>query len=170
MLSDNAKKGLNRAPHRSLLRATGHTDREIDKPWIGVVNSFNEIIPGHRHLNQLATAVKEGIIAAGGTPFVFPTIGVCDGIAMNHAGMRYSLPSRELIADSIEIMAKGHQLDALVMIPNCDKIVPGMLIAAAHIDIPTIVVSGGPMLAGRFKNKRVDLKSVFEGVGAALGQ
>ncbi len=167
MRSDNAKQGLNRAPHRSLLRATGHTDREIDQPWVGVVNSFNEVIPGHRHLNQIAAAVKEGIIAEGGTPFEFPTIGVCDGIAMNHEGMRYSLPSRELIADSIEIMTRGHQFDALVMIPNCDKIVPGMLIAAARIDIPTVVVSGGAMLAGHFQGERVDLKSVFEGVGAA---
>ena len=166
MKSNQAKEGINRAPHRSLLRATGYTDREINKPWVGVVNSFNEIIPGHRHLNQIATAAKEGIIAAGGTPFEFPTIGVCDGIAMNHEGMKYSLPSRELIADSIEIMARGHQFDALVMIPNCDKIVPGMLMAAARINIPTVVVSGGPMLAGRWQGKRVDLKSVFEGVGA----
>ena len=166
MNSDKAKKGFNRAPHRSLLRATGHTDREIDKPWIGVVNSFNEIIPGHRHLRQIADAAKEGIIDGGGTPFEFPTIGVCDGIAMNHEGMRYSLPSRDLIADSIEVMAKAHQFDALVMIPNCDKIVPGMLIGASRVNIPTIVVSGGPMLAGRWKGEKVDLKNVFEGVGS----
>lgn len=166
MKSDNAKKGYNRAPHRSLLRATGHTDREINKPWVGVVNSFNEIVPGHRHLKDISKAVKEGIIEGGGTPFEFPTVAVCDGIAMNHEGMRYSLPSRELIADSIEVMAKGHQFDALVLIPNCDKTVPGMLIAAARINIPTIIVGGGPMLAGRWQDKRVDLKTVFEGVGA----
>lgn len=164
--SNNAKKGYNRAPHRSLLRATGYSDKEIEKPWVGVVNSFNEIIPGHRHLRQIADAAKQGVYAGGGTPFEFPTIGVCDGIAMNHIGMKYSLPSRELIADSIEIMAKGHQFDALVMIPNCDKIVPGMLIAAARLNIPTIVVSGGPMLAGRWQGERVDLKTVFEGVGS----
>lgn len=167
MRSDKAKSGMERAPHRSLLRATGHSDREIDKPWVGVVNSFNEIIPGHRHLNQIAEAVKQGVYAAGGTPFEFPTVGVCDGIAMGHQGMKYSLPSRELIAESIEIMAKAHQFDALVFIPNCDKIVPGMLMAAGNLNIPSIVVSGGPMLAGKFKGDRVDLKTVFEGVGAA---
>jgi len=166
MDSDKAKKGYKRAPHRSLLRATGHTDREINKPWVGVVNAFNEVIPGHRHLREIARAVKEGVIEGGGTPFEFPTIGVCDGIAMNHEGMKYSLPSRELIADSVEVMAKAHQFDALVMIPNCDKIVPGMLIAAAKLNIPTIFISGGPMLAGRHQGKRVDLKAVFEGVGA----
>ncbi|MFW5980532.1 MAG: dihydroxy-acid dehydratase [Halanaerobiaceae bacterium] len=166
MKSDNAKKGYNRAPHRSLLRSTGHTDREINKPWVGVVNSFNEIVPGHRHLKDITQAVKEGVIAGGGTPFEVPAIAVCDGIAMNHEGMRYSLPSRELIADSIEVMAKAHQFDALVLIPNCDKTVPGMLIAAARINIPTIIVGGGPMLAGHWQGERVDLKTVFEGVGA----
>lgn len=167
MSSKNAKCGMERAPHRSLLRASGYSDREINKPWVGVVNSFNEIIPGHRHLRQITDAVKQGVIEGGGTPFEFPTIGVCDGIAMGHIGMKYSLPSRELIADSIEIMAKAHQFDALVMVTNCDKIVPGMLIAAGKINIPTIIISGGPMLAGRWKGERVDLKNVFEGVGAA---
>ncbi len=166
MPSKNAKVGFERAPHRSLLRANGLSDREINKPWVGVVNSFNEIIPGHSHLRKIADAVKQGVIDGGGTPFEFPTIGVCDGIAMNHEGMKYSLPSRELIADSIEIMAKGHQFDALVMVTNCDKIIPGMLIAAGRINIPTVVVSGGPMMAGRWKGERVDLKTVFEGVGA----
>lgn len=166
MLSEKVKSGYKRAPHRSLLRANGLSDREINKPWVGVVNSFNEIIPGHNHLRRIADAVKQGVIEGGGTPFEFPTIGVCDGIAMNHEGMRYSLPSRELIADSIEIMARGHQFDALVMVTNCDKIVPGMLIAAGRINIPTVVVSGGPMLAGHWKGERVDLKTVFEGVGA----
>lgn len=167
MSSKIAKCGMERAPHRSLLRASGYSDREINKPWVGVVNSFNEIIPGHRHLRQITDAVKQGVIEGGGTPFEFPTIGVCDGIAMGHIGMKYSLPSRELIADSIEIMAKAHQFDALVMVTNCDKIVPGMLIAAGKINIPTIIISGGPMLAGRWKGERVDLKNVFEGVGAA---
>lgn len=166
MLSENAKSGMERAPHRSLLRANGLSDREINKPWVGVVNSFNEIIPGHNHLRKITDAVKQGVIEGGGTPFEFPTIGVCDGIAMNHQGMKYSLPSRELIADSIEIMAKGHQFDALVMVPNCDKIVPGMLMAAGRLNIPTVIVSGGPMMAGHWKGKRVDLKTVFEGVGA----
>jgi dihydroxy-acid dehydratase len=166
MLSDKAKAGMERAPHRSLLRANGYTDTEINKPWVGVVNAFNDIIPGHRHLRQITSAVKEGVIAEGGTPFEFPVIGVCDGIAMGHIGMKYSLPSRELIADSIEIMAKAHQFDALVMVTNCDKIIPGMLMAAGSINIPTIVISGGPMLAGHWRGEKVDLKTVFEGVGA----
>lgn len=166
MASENAKSGLNRAPHRSLLHASGFSDEDIAKPWVGVVNSFNEIIPGHRHLRDITDAVKQGVSAGGGTPFEFPTIGVCDGIAMGHMGMKYSLPSRELIADTIEIMTRAHQFDALVMVTNCDKIVPGMLMAAAKINIPTIVISGGPMLAGRWKGKRVDLKTIFEEVGA----
>jgi len=166
MLSDKAKSGMERAPHRSLLRANGYTDTEINKPWVGVVNAFNDIIPGHRHLRQITSAVKEGVIAEGGTPFEFPVIGVCDGIAMGHIGMKYSLPSRELIADSIEIMAKAHQFDALVMVTNCDKIIPGMLMAAGSINIPTIVISGGPMMAGHWHGEKVDLKTVFEGVGA----
>jgi len=163
--SSQVTQGIERAPHRSLLRALGCTDKEISQPFIGVINSYNEIIPGHTHLKQIADAVKAGIRTAGGTPFEINTIGVCDGVAMNHAGMRYSLPSRELIADSVEIAAQGHAFDALVLIPNCDKIVPGMLMAAARVDIPTIVISGGPMLAGRWRGKPVDLETVFSGVG-----
>ncbi len=167
MRSEKAKKGIERAPHRSLLRASGYSDRDINKPWIGVVNSFNEIIPGHRHLNQITEAVKQGVIAGGGTPFEFPVIGVCDGIAMGHSGMKFSLPSRELIADSIEIVASAHQFDALIMVTNCDKIVPGMLMAAGYLNIPTVIISGGPMLPGHWQGERVDLKTVFEGVGSA---
>ncbi|GAB6272836.1 MAG: dihydroxy-acid dehydratase [Smithella sp.] len=166
MRSDLMKKGLERAPHRSLFKAMGYTDEEIARPLIGVVNSANEIIPGHIHLDLITQDVKAGIRMAGGTPVEFPVIGVCDGIAMNHTGMKYSLPSRELIADSIEIMAMAHPFDALVFIPNCDKIVPGMLMAALRLNIPSIFISGGPMLAGKFQNKAVDLISVFEGVGA----
>lgn len=160
------KKGLERAPHRSLFKAMGYTDEEIARPLIGVVNSANEIIPGHIHLDLITQDVKAGIRMAGGTPVEFPVIGVCDGIAMNHAGMKYSLASRELIADSIEIMAMAHPFDALVFIPNCDKIIPGMLMAALRLNIPSIFISGGPMLAGKFQGKPVDLISVFEGVGA----
>ncbi|HID63480.1 MAG TPA: dihydroxy-acid dehydratase [Anaerolineae bacterium] len=166
MRSDVVKRGVERAPHRSLLRALGCTGREIDQPFVGVINSFNEIIPGHVHLRRIAAAVKAGIRAAGGTPFECSTIGVCDGIAMNHPGMKFSLPSRELIADSVEVVAQAHAFDALVLIPNCDKIIPGMLMAAARLNIPTIVVSGGPMLAGRLGNKLVDLADVFMAVGA----
>ena len=166
MRSDLMKKGLERAPHRSLFKAMGYTDEEIARPLIGVVNSANEIIPGHIHLDLITQDVKAGIRIAGGTPVEFPVIGVCDGIAMNHAGMKYSLASRELIADSIEIMATAHPFDALVFIPNCDKIVPGMLMAALRLNIPSIFISGGPMLAGKFQDKTVDLISVFEGVGA----
>ncbi|WFD09829.1 dihydroxy-acid dehydratase [Tepidibacter hydrothermalis] len=165
MNSDKVKKGITKAPHRSLLKAAGLTDEEIDKPLIGVVNSFNEIVPGHVELRQIAEAVKRGVLMEGGTPLEFPSIAVCDGIAMNHEGMKYSLVSREIIADSIEIMAKAHGLDALVLIPSCDKVVPGMLMAAARINVPSIIVSGGPMLAGRLNNKKVDLTTVFEGVG-----
>lgn len=167
MRSDRVKKGVERAPHRSLLKACGYTDREISKPLVGVVNSYNEIIPGHIHLNQIVEAVKGSIRAAGGTPIEFPTIGICDGIAMNHQGMLYSLPSRELIADTIETMTNAHSFDALVMVPNCDKIIPGMLIAAARLNIPSLLVSGGPMLAGKWKGKKRDLKDVFEAVGSA---
>ena len=163
--SHQVTHGLERAPHRSLLRALGCTDREMEQPFIGVVNSYSEIIPGHMHLRQIAEAVKAGVRTAGGTPFEVNTIGVCDGIAMNHAGMRYSLASRELIADSVEVAVEGHAFDALVLIPNCDKIVPGMLMAAARVNIPTIVISGGPMLAGRWRGEPADLNSVFEGVG-----
>lgn len=165
MNSDTIKKGIDRAPHRSLLKALGLTDREIAKPFIGVVNSFTELVPGHMHLRQIAEAVKTGIRENGGTPFEFSTVAVCDGLAMGHEGMHFSLASRELIADSIEIMAKGHQLDALVLIPSCDKIVPGMLIAAMRLNLPAIVVSGGPMLPGRFEGKTVSLSTIFEGVG-----
>ncbi len=166
MRSDLMKKGIEKAPHRSLFKAMGYTQSEIDKPIIGVVNSANEIIPGHIHLDKIAEGVKAGIRMAGGTPIEFSTIGVCDGIAMNHAGMRYSLASRELIADSVEIMAMAHPFDALVMIPNCDKIIPGMMMAALRLNIPAILISGGPMLAGHVGGKPVDLISVFEGVGA----
>ncbi len=171
MKSDNAKKGIERAPHRSLFKAMGYTDTEIERPLIGIANSANTIIPGHVHLNRITEAVKTGIYMAGGTPVEFGTIGVCDGIAMNHTGMSYSLGSRELIADSVEVVATAHAFDAIVMIPNCDKIVPGMLMAAARLDIPTIFVSGGPMLAGRHPSKpdeKVDLITVFEAVGAVL--
>lgn len=163
--SDTIKKGIDRAPHRSLLKALGLTDREIAKPFIGVVNSFTELVPGHMHLRQIAEAVKVGIRENGGTPFEFSTVAVCDGLAMGHDGMHFSLASRELIADSIEVMAKGHQLDALVLIPSCDKIVPGMIMAAMRLNLPAIVVSGGPMLPGRFEGKAVSLSTVFEGVG-----
>jgi dihydroxy-acid dehydratase len=165
MKSDAVKKGVERAPHRSLLHALGCSKEDLGKPFIGVVNSYTDIIPGHKHLQQIAEAVKEGVRAGGGVPFEFNTIGVCDGIAMNHAGMKYSLPSRELIADSVEIMAEAHAFDALVFIPNCDKIIPGMLMAALRLNIPSIFVSGGPMLAGHLNGKMVDLNNVFEGVG-----
>ncbi|HQK99926.1 MAG TPA: dihydroxy-acid dehydratase [Smithellaceae bacterium] len=166
MRSDLMKKGLERAPHRSLFKAMGYTDEEIARPLIGVVNAANEVVPGHIHLDLITQDVKAGIRMAGGTPVEFPVIGVCDGIAMGHAGMKYSLASRELIADSIEIMATAHPFDALVFVPNCDKIIPGMLMAALRLNIPCIFISGGPMLAGRFQDKPADLITVFEGVGA----
>lgn len=166
MLSDRVKKGVEKAPHRSLFKAIGYSEEELERPLIGVVNSQNEIIPGHIYLDRIADAVKAGIYMAGGTPAEFPAIGVCDGIAMNHIGMKYSLASRELIADSIETMAIAHGFDGLVLIPNCDKIVPGMLMAAARINIPCIMISGGPMLAGRRNGQDIDLNTVFEGVGA----
>jgi dihydroxy-acid dehydratase len=159
------KKGIERAPHRSLFKAMGYTDEELSRPIIGVVNSANEIIPGHVHLSIIADDVKAGIRMAGGTPVAFPVIGVCDGIAMGHEGMKYSLASRELIADSIEIMATAHPFDGLVMVTNCDKIVPGMLMAALRLNIPTVVISGGPMMSGHHNGDPVDLISVFEGVG-----
>ena len=168
MRSDSAKKGVERAPHRSLMKASGYTDWEIERPWVGVVNAYNAIIPGHVHLNRLAAAVKAGVYAAGGLPIEFPVIGVCDGIAMNHAGMKFSLPSRELIMDSIEVMAQGHAMDALVMVTNCDKIIPGMAMAAAKLNIPAIVLSGGPMLTGVLKGREVDLNTVFEAVGKRI--
>jgi len=169
MISDAVKKGMDRAPHRALFKAMGYTDKELARPLIGIASSANEIIPGHIHLDRIVDAVKAGIYMGGGLPIVFGTIGVCDGIAMNHEGMKYSLASRELIADSIEIMAKAHAFDGLVLVPNCDKVVPGMLMAAARLDIPAIVISGGPMLAGRHPEKSgeaIDLISVFEAVGA----
>jgi len=159
------KRGLERAPHRSLFKAMGYTDEELARPLIGVVNSANEIIPGHVHLSIIAEDVKAGIRSAGGTPVAFPVIGVCDGIAMGHAGMKYSLASRELIADSIEVVATAHPFDGLVMVTNCDKIVPGMLMATLRLNIPTVVVSGGPMMAGKYEGEAADLISVFEGVG-----
>ncbi|MFZ4438546.1 MAG: dihydroxy-acid dehydratase [Syntrophales bacterium] len=167
MRSDGMKKGLERAPHRSLFKALGLTDREIGQPMIGIANSANEIIPGHLHLHQISEAVKAGIRMAGGTPIEFSTIGVCDGIVMGHEGMKYSLCTRELIADSVESMVMAHPFDGLVLIPNCDKIVPGMLMAAARLDIPSIVISGGPMLSGEFQGKKIDLIKVFEYVGKA---
>ena len=167
MRSDAVKDGIAHAPHRSLLKATGLTDKQIKKPMIGIVNSFNEIVPGHIHLQQIARAVKDGVLSAGGTPVEFNTIAVCDGIAMGHEGMKYSLASRELIADTVECMARAHCFDALVFIPNCDKVVPGMLMAAARLNLPSIFVSGGPMLSlpGR-DGTNIDLNSVFEAVGA----
>jgi len=166
MKSDNVKKGIERAPHRSLFKAMGYTEEELSKPLVGIANPVNDIIPGHVELNRVVDAVKAGVYMAGGTPIVFGTIGVCDGIAMNHIGMKYSLPSRELIADSIEIMAMAHAFDAMIMVTNCDKIVPGMLMAALRLNLPTIIVSGGPMLAGAYNDRKIDLVSVFEAVGA----
>ena len=165
MRSDAVKKGVERAGHRSLLRAVGCTDEEMNRPFVGVVNSYSEVIPGHIHLRSIADAVKAGIRMAGGSPFEFNTIGVCDGIAMNHLGMKYSLASRELIADSVEVVAQAHAFDALVFIPNCDKIVPGMLMAALRLNVPCIFVSGGPMLAGKHRGNDVDLNTVFMAVG-----
>ena len=165
MRSDTVKKGFQRAPHRGLLHACGLNDTDINKPFIGIANSFCEIVPGHVHLNKVAHVVKDAVRQAGGTPFEFNTIAVCDGIAMGHTGMKYSLPSREIVADSVETMARAHCFDGLVCIPNCDKIIPGMLMAAVRLNIPTIFVSGGPMAAGRTKDGRtVDLISIFEGV------
>ncbi|MCI5914845.1 MAG: dihydroxy-acid dehydratase [Christensenella sp.] len=167
MLSDNIKTGVERAPNRSLLYALGYTEEEIRRPLIGVVTSFNEIVPGHMNLDKIAEAVKAGVRAAGGTPVLFPAIAVCDGIAMGHIGMKYSLVTRDLIADSTEAMALAHQFDGLVMIPNCDKNVPGLLMAAARINVPTLLCSGGPMLAGRLKDgRRTCLSHMFEAVGA----
>ena len=163
--SDEVTKGLERAPHRSLLKAMGIIDNEMDRPFIGVVNSWSELIPGHIHLDKLAESVKAGIRLAGGVPFEFSTIGICDGIAMGHEGMKYSLPSRELIRDTIELMVQAHRFDGMVMIPTCDKIVPGHLMAAGRLDIPTAVVTGGPMLPGFVDDEQRDLISVFEGVG-----
>ncbi len=169
--SDQVKKGVLRAPQRSLLRALGLDDQELGRPFVGIANSFNQVIPGHMHLNRLAELVKDGVREAGGVPFEFNTIGICDGIAMGHAGMYSSLPSREVVADSVELMANAHAFDALVLISSCDKIVPGMLMAAARLDLPAIMLTGGPMAAGSYQGEVVDLASVFEGVGkVASGQ
>ncbi len=165
MRSDMVKKGIEKSPHRALLKALGLTNKDIAKPFIGVANSYTNIVPGHIHLNQIAEAVKAGVVAAGGTPFEFNTIAVCDGIAMGHEGMRYSLPSRELIADSVEVMVQAHRLDALVLVTNCDKITPGMLMAAARLDIPAIMVTGGPMASGWLDGKKIGYASVPEGLG-----
>ena len=165
MRSDAMTKGLEKAPHRSLFKALGCIDQELERPLIGVVNSFNEIVPGHTHLRELAEAVKSGVRIAGGTPLEFPAIAVCDGIAMNHTGMKYSLASRELIADSVEVMARAHPFDGLVLVTSCDKVVPGMLMAAARLNIPTIIVSGGPMQAGKYQGRDLSLSSMFEAVG-----
>ena len=166
MRSDTVTKGMQQAPHRSLFNALGYTEEELEKPLVGIVCSYNEIVPGHMNLDKIANAVKMGVAMAGGTPVMFPAIAVCDGIAMGHIGMKYSLVTRDLIADSTEAMAMAHQFDALVMIPNCDKNVPGLLMAAARINVPTIFVSGGPMLAGRVKGCKTSLSSMFEAVGS----
>jgi dihydroxy-acid dehydratase len=165
MRSDDVKRGIERAPHRSLLRALGCTEQEMNQPFVGVINSFTDVVPGHIGLRQVADAVKAGVRMAGGTPFECNTIGVCDGLAMNHRGMKYSLASRELIADSVEVVVQAHAFDALVLVTNCDKIIPGMLMAAARLNLPTIVVSGGPMLAGQLDGQAVDLSDVFTAVG-----
>jgi dihydroxy-acid dehydratase len=169
MKSDVIKKGIERAPHRSLLYALGCTRDEMDRPFIGIVNSFTEIVPGHIHLRDIAESVKAGVREGGGVPFEFNTAAICDGIAMNHSGMKYSLPSRELIADTVEVMAEAHAFDALVFIPNCDKIIPGMLMSAVRLNLPCIFVSGGPMLAGNLDGNKIDLSTVFEGLGAITG-
>ncbi|MBR5659115.1 MAG: dihydroxy-acid dehydratase [Lachnospiraceae bacterium] len=166
MKSDAVRQGMQQAPHRSLFNALGHTEEEMKKPMIGIVSSYNEIVPGHMNLDKIVEAVKLGVAMAGGVPVVFPAIAVCDGIAMGHIGMKYSLVTRDLIADSTECMARAHQFDALVMVPNCDKNVPGLLMAAARVNVPTIFVSGGPMLAGHVKGCKTSLSSMFEAVGA----
>ena len=166
MKSDNVKKGMQQAPHRSLFNALGLTKEELERPLVGIVSSYNEIVPGHMNLDKIVNAVKMGVAMAGGTPIMFPAIAVCDGIAMGHIGMKYSLVTRDLIADSTEAMALAHQFDALVMVPNCDKNVPGLLMAAARINVPTVFVSGGPMLAGHVKGQKRSLSSMFEAVGS----
>ena len=166
MKSDNCRTGMQQAPHRSLFNALGFTEEEMKKPMVGLVSSYNEIVPGHMNLDKIVNAVKQGVAEAGGVPVVFPAIAVCDGIAMGHIGMKYSLVTRDLIADSTECMAQAHQFDALVMVPNCDKNVPGLLMAAARINVPTVFVSGGPMLAGRVKGQKRSLSSMFEAVGS----
>ena len=165
MRSDEIKRGFKRTSHRSLLKALGITDSDMDKPFIAVVNSFTTVVPGHIHLNQIVEAVKAGVRVAGGVPFEFNTIAICDGLAMGHGGMRYSLPSREVIADSVEIMVQAHRFDGMVLVTNCDKVTPGMLIAAARLDVPSIVMTGGPMLAGSFNGEKVGLAAISEAVG-----
>ena len=166
MKSDSVTKGMQQAPHRSLFNALGMTEEELSRPLVGIVSSYNEIVPGHMNLDKIVDAVKQGVAMAGGTPVVFPAIAVCDGIAMGHIGMKYSLVTRDLICDSTECMALAHAFDALVMVPNCDKNVPGLLMAAARLNIPTVFVSGGPMLAGRVKGQKRSLSSMFEAVGS----
>ena len=171
MRSDSMKKGVERAPHRSLFKAMGYTDEELEKPLIGIANAANEVIPGHIHLHKVSQAVKDGIRMAGGTPMEFATIGICDGIAMGHEGMKYSLGSRELIADSVEVMAMAYPFDGLVLIASCDKIIPGMMMAMARLNIPSLLMSGGPMITGRYKGKETDVITVFEAIGrVAIGE
>ncbi|WP_322631073.1 dihydroxy-acid dehydratase, partial [Aedoeadaptatus coxii] len=167
--SDRVLRGVNRAPNRSLFYALGFTDAQLERPLVGVISAYSEMVPGHTHLDKVSEAVKEGILMNGGTPILIPSIGVCDGIAMGHEGMKYSLPSRELIADSVETMAVAHALDALVLVPNCDKIVPGMIMGALRLNLPTVVVSGGPMLAGKGREGEASLSKVFEAVGSVKG-
>ena len=166
MRSDAVKTGMQQAPHRSLFNALGMTKEEMERPLVGIVSSYNEIVPGHMNLDKIVNAVKQGVAMAGGTPIMFPAIAVCDGIAMGHIGMKYSLVTRDLIADSTEAMAMAHQFDALVMVPNCDKNVPGLLMAAARLNVPTVFVSGGPMLAGHVHGQKRSLSSMFEAVGS----
>ena len=166
MRSDAVKVGMQQAPHRSLFNALGLTEEELSKPLVGIVSSYNEIVPGHMNIDKIVEAVRVGVAMAGGTPIVFPAIAVCDGIAMGHTGMKYSLVTRDLIADSTECMAMAHQFDALVCIPNCDKNVPGLLMAAARVNVPTVFVSGGPMLAGHVRGEKRSLSSMFEAVGS----
>ena len=164
--SDKVVRGVERAPNRSLFYALGYTKKQLERPLVGIISAYSEIVPGHMYLDKVSESVKTGILMNGGTPITIPSIGVCDGIAMGHIGMKYSLPSRELIADSVETMAIAHGLDALVLVPNCDKIVPGMIMGALRLNLPTILVSGGPMLAGKNKGKELSLSSAFEAVGA----
>ena len=168
MRSDKIKKGITRTPNRALLKAVGVTDADMDKPFIGIANAWNEIVPGHKHLRELAEKIKQGIREAGGVPFEFGVIGICDGIAMGHEGMFYSLPSREIVADSIELMVQAHRFDGIVMLGTCDKIVPGMLMAALRMNVPTIVVTGGPMMPGRLDGKDITFITSFEGIGNYL--
>ena len=168
--SDEMKVGIERAPHRALLKALGLSDEDIGKPFIGVANSFTSIVPGHIHLRSIGEAVKAGVLEAGGMPFEFNTIAVCDGLAMGHQGMRFSLPSRELIADSVEVMVQAHRLDGVVLVSNCDKVTPGMLMAAARLDVPAVSVTGGAMASGRLRGEKVGVTNVFEGMGRVIAE